>query len=96
MGYDSERKLEWDDEKSNLLKEVRGFHLVEVAYEILSDRFGKYSHPNYPDQTRAVGLIGGVYYTLAFEEVVDELGSFIHLVTYWKSEEWEIGKAYEE
>jgi len=44
----------------------------------------------YPNQSRAIGKHENKFYTLVFEEVQDELGEYIHLVTYWKSEPTEI------
>lgn len=90
MGFDEENGLEWDDSKSALCKRRRGYTLEVIAIKIFADPIGEYTHRNYPDQIRIVGLVDGKLYTLAFEEIEDEIGYFKHLVTYWEAEPWEV------
>ena len=92
MGYDDEFGLEWDDRKSEICQKRRGLALEEVGRQLLSNPVSTYSHPEYPDQLRAVGQISEVFYTLVFEDIDDDYGGYTHLVTYWRSERWEIEK----
>ena len=97
MGYDKEFKADWDDEKSRLCKEIkdRGYLIEEVARSVLKDTPAYYTHPRYPDQTRAVGRHNNRFFTLVFEETEDELGEHNHWVTYWAADKWEIDYYYE-
>lgn len=90
MGSDEDYQLEWNDEKSDLCRKRRGFSLREVAIGIFSSYYAEYTVEQYPTQSRAVGKHKNKFYTLVFEEVKDELGEYIHLVTYWQSEDFEI------
>ncbi len=90
MGFDESMGLEWDDEKSSLCKRRRGYLLQDLAKMVFASPVGEYTHRDYPEQIRLVGMADSKFYTLVFEEIEDDLGYYKHLITYWESEEWEV------
>ena len=81
MGNQDE--FHWDDEKSDLLEQTRGFSLYAVAEAIFSNEYVDYQHRSYPEQSRAIGNVEGTLITLVYEFVEDDFGSFVKLITYW-------------
>ncbi len=76
-------EFHWDDDKSDLLAQTRGYPLYDVAEKIFSHAYIEYQHRMYPEQSRAIGQVDGKLMTLVYEFVEDEFGSFIKLITYW-------------
>lgn len=82
MGYSE--GCEWDDEKSELLPYI-GIRL-EDCVAIVNSGVDPWGHPSYPGQLRKAGYIEGKgFFTVAFEEVTDGYGFFIHIITAWPS-----------
>jgi len=79
----SQGEFHWDDEKSDLLDQTRGFSLYAVAEAIFSNEYVAYQHRSYPEQSRAIGKVEGTLITLVYEFVEDDFGSFVKLITYW-------------
>jgi len=73
----------WDDEKSELLKQTRGFSLIEVAEQLFESEYVEYVHARYPEQTRVIGKVRQRVITLVYEVIDDDFISFTRLVTYW-------------
>ena len=63
---------------------MRGIGFEEVQ-EIFSHPYYLDQRLRHPEQSRAIGWVGGRLYTLIFEVRDDEEGEFYHLVTLWKS-----------
>jgi uncharacterized DUF497 family protein len=76
-------EFHWDDEKSDWLAKTRGYPLFEVADAIFSSEYVEYQHRRYPEQSRAIGYVGGKLMTLVYEFVEDDFGHLIKLITYW-------------
>ncbi|ETW92772.1 MAG: hypothetical protein ETSY1_42200 [Candidatus Entotheonella factor] len=80
MGNQDE--FHWDNDKSDLLEQTRGFSLYAVAEAIFSNVYVAYQHHLYPEQSRVIGSVEGMLITLVYEFVEDDFGSFIKLITY--------------
>ncbi len=55
MGHREE--FHWDDEKSAVLAQTRGYLLYDVAQAIFTNEYVVYQHRDYPQQSRAIGQI---------------------------------------
>ena len=79
----------WDENKSSLLKEERGYGLDEICEMVFYDRATKwevFENPNYPNQYRIIAKTSkSLFITLAVEDLQDEFGYFTKLVTWWPS-----------
>lgn len=81
MGHREE--FHWDDEKSDLLAQTRGYPLYDVAQAIFANTYVVYQHRDYPQQHRAIGKVERQLMTLVYEFIEDDFGSFVTLITYW-------------
>ena len=77
-------RFKFDPKKSARLKKERGISFKE-AQEM-------FDHPHYiepriddPNQSRAIGWVGGRLYTVIYELRYDKQGEYHHLVTLWKA-----------
>lgn len=77
-------RFDWDDHKSALLKENRGYSLGEVA-AILSGEYVERIKRDDPEQFIAIGYLGNTLLSVIYEVRYDEEGEYIWLITYWKS-----------
>ena len=77
-------RFDWDDDKSKLLKQNRGYSLEEVA-AVLAGEYVEQVKQDDPEQFIAVGYLGNTLLSVIYEiRYVDE-GEYIWLITYWKS-----------
>ena len=76
--------FDWDDRKSRLLKRKRGFSFEEVVriFEGVTVEGVKRDNPR---QWFAIGFLQGRLLTVIYEEIENEEGRYIWLVTYWSS-----------
>ena len=77
----------WDDKKAELLLEVRGYHIVDIAETLLDGEISPafYRHLQYPEQLRAIGPHKNRLFTVVFEDRDDEYGKITHLSNYWEA-----------
>jgi uncharacterized DUF497 family protein len=77
-------RFDWNDNKSAILKQNRGYSLEEVA-TILSGEYVERIKRDNPEQFIALGYLGNTLLSLIYEVRYDEEGEYIWLITYWKS-----------
>ncbi len=79
-------RFHFDARKSSRLKSSprRGIGFEE-AQEIFSHPFYLDQRLEIPEQQRAIGWVGGQFYTLIFEVREDREGEYYHLDTLWKA-----------
>lgn len=77
-------RFDWDDRKSQLLEETRGYTLAEVA-EILTGYYVERMKQDNPEQFIAIGYYQNKLISVIYELRYDEEGEYIWLVTYWPS-----------
>jgi uncharacterized DUF497 family protein len=77
-------RFDWNDNKSSILKQNRGYSLEEVA-TILSGEYVERIKRDNPEQFIAIGYLGNTLLSLIYEVRYDEEGEYIWLITYWKS-----------
>lgn len=77
-------RFDWNDNKSAILKQNRGYSLEEVA-TILSGEYVERIKRDNPEQFIAIGYLGNTLLSLIYEVRYDEEGEYIWLITYWKS-----------
>jgi len=82
-GMGNRDEFHWDDDKSDLLRRIRGLSLIEVAEELFKSEYVEYVHTFHPEQTRVIGKVRQRIITLVYEVVEDDFSSFTRLVTYW-------------
>jgi len=84
----------WNDEKNALLlaNPERGRNIFEVADAIFDGLHVEYTHPDYGEQSRAIGFSDGRLLTLAYELISQPFE--IHLITYWPASREE-GRIFE-
>lgn len=77
-------QIDWDDNKSELLKRERGLSLEECAEIFLgghvSDR-----KTDVPEQYFAIGFVQGQLITVIYEYREFEDEEIVWLITYWKA-----------
>lgn len=83
MGYDE--GCEWDDDKSGIIEELYGFSLLDCAPIVNDPDLIPWGHSAYPNQLRKCGLVDNRLVTVAYEDVEDAYGSFVHIITAWPS-----------
>ena len=77
-------RFDWNDQKSNLLRQSRGYSLEEVA-TILAGKYVEQIKRDDPEQFIAIGYLGNTLLSVIYEIRYDEEGEYIWLITYWKS-----------
>lgn len=77
-------RFKYDAKKGERLLRTRGVGFEEVQ-ELF---FGPYYLDQIlddPEQWVAIGWVNGLLYSVIYEEREDEVGTYFHLVTLWKS-----------
>lgn len=85
----------WDDDKSELTKAEHGVGLDEACKLIFYDEkthWKVFENDNYPNQYRVITKTKKGFLTLAMEDISDEYGEFIKLISCWNSSPKEKGK----
>jgi uncharacterized DUF497 family protein len=77
-------RFDWDNRKSQILEQSRGYSLEEVAL-ILAGEYVEQIRQDDPEQFIAIGYLGNSLLSVIYEIRYDEAGEYIWLVTYWKS-----------
>jgi uncharacterized DUF497 family protein len=77
-------RFDWDNRKSQILEQNRGYSLEEVAF-ILAGEYVEQIRQDDPEQFIAIGYLGNSLLSVIYEIRYDEAGEYIWLVTYWKS-----------
>lgn len=77
-------RFDWDDQKSQTLKQQRGYALDEVATVLASDYVERVKQDE-PEQFIAIGYFRNTLLSVIYEVRYDEEGEYIWLITYWQS-----------
>ncbi len=77
-------RFDWDNYKSQLLKQNRGYSLEEVATILASDYVERIKRHD-PEQFIAIGYLENTLLSVIYEVRYDDEGEYIWLITYWKS-----------
>ncbi len=77
-------RFDWDNQKSQLLKQNRGYSLEEAA-AILAGEYVEQIKRDDPEQFIAIGYLGSSLFSVIYEVRYDDQGEYIWLITYWKS-----------
>lgn len=77
-------RFDWDDRKSQLLKQTRGYSLEEVAI-IFENYYVERMKSDNPEQFIAIGYLRNILLSVIYEIRYDEGGEYHWLITYWKS-----------
>jgi uncharacterized DUF497 family protein len=77
-------RFDWDNQKSQLLKQNRGYSLEEAA-AVLAGEYVEQIKRDDPEQFIAIGYLESSLLSVIYEVRYDERGEYIWLITYWKS-----------
>jgi uncharacterized DUF497 family protein len=77
-------RFDWDERKSQLLQQQRGYSLQEVS-RILEGDYVERVKQDDPEQFIAIGYLRDTLLSLIYEIQYDEEGEYLRLITYWKS-----------
>ena len=77
-------RFDWNDDKSNLLKQNRGYSLEEVA-AVLAGKYVERIKRDDPEQFIAIGFLGNTLLSVIYEVRYDDEGEYVWLITYWTS-----------
>jgi uncharacterized DUF497 family protein len=77
-------RFKYNKAKSARLRATRGVGFDGVQ-EIWTHPYYLDQRREMPEQWRAIGWVGGRLYSVIFEERVDAVGEYIHLVTLWRA-----------
>jgi uncharacterized DUF497 family protein len=77
-------RFDWDNDKSQLLQESRGYSLDEVAV-VLAGEYVEQIKRDDPEQFIAIGYLEKTLLSIIYEIRYDEDGEYIWLITYWNS-----------
>jgi uncharacterized DUF497 family protein len=77
-------RFDWDNHKSQVLKQNRGYSLEEISVVLAGDYVEQVKR-DIPEQFIAIGYLGNTLLSVIYEIRYDEEGEYIWLVTYWKS-----------
>lgn len=77
-------RFDWDNQKSKLLKQKRGYSLQEVSV-ILAGEYVELIKRDDPEQFMAIGYLENALLSVVYEIRYDDEGEYIWLITYWKS-----------
>lgn len=87
-------RFDWNDSKSNFLKQTRGYTLEDIA-NIFRSHYVERIKNDAPEQFIAIGYLDNILLSVIYEIRYDEGGEYIWLITYWKSTKRE-RKIYEQ
>jgi uncharacterized DUF497 family protein len=74
-------RFDWDNHKSQLLKQKRGYSLEEVATILASDYVERMKQDD-PEQFIAIGYLKTSVLSVIYEVRYDDEGEYIWLITY--------------
>lgn len=77
-------RFDWDNHKSQVLKQNRGYSLEDISVILAGDYVEQVKRDD-PEQFIAIGYLGNTLLSVIYEIRYDEEGEYIWLVTYWKS-----------
>lgn len=77
-------RFDWDETKSQLLKNSRGYTLQQIA-NIFRDDYVERIKNDDPEQFIAIGYLDNILLSVIYEIRYDQEGEYIWLITYWKS-----------
>jgi uncharacterized DUF497 family protein len=77
-------RFDWDNDKSQLLQESRGYSLDEVTV-VLAGEYVEQIKRDEPEQFIAIGYLEKTLLSIIYEIRYDEEGEYIWLITYWNS-----------
>jgi uncharacterized DUF497 family protein len=77
-------RFDWDDAKSQMLQENRGYSLEEVAI-VLAGEYVEQVKRDEPEQFIAIGYLEGMLLSIIYEIRYDTEGEYVWLITYWQS-----------
>ena len=77
-------RFDWDNHKSQLLQQNRGYSLEEISVVLAGDYVEQVKRDD-PEQFIAIGYLGNTLLSVIYEIRYDEEGEYVWLVTYWKS-----------
>jgi uncharacterized DUF497 family protein len=77
-------RFDWDNHKSQLLEQSRGYSLEEAS-RILAGDYVEQVKRDDPEQFIAIGYLGNTLLSVIYEIRYDEEGEYVWLITYWKS-----------
>lgn len=77
-------RFDWDNYKSQVLKQNRGYSLENISVVLAGDYVEQVKRDD-PEQFIAIGYLENILLSVIYEIRYDEEGEYIWLVTYWKS-----------
>jgi uncharacterized DUF497 family protein len=77
-------RFDWDNDKSQLLQENRGYSLDEVSV-VLAGKYVEQIKRDDPEQFIAIGYLEKTLLSIIYEIRYDKEGEYIWLITYWNS-----------
>ena len=77
-------RFDWDNHKSQLLQQNRGYSLEEVSI-VLAGEYVEQIKRDDPEQFIAIGYLENTLLSVIYEIRYDDEGDYIWLITYWKS-----------
>jgi uncharacterized DUF497 family protein len=77
-------RFDWDNHKSQVLKQNRGYSLEEISVVLAGDYVEQVKRDD-REQFIAIGYLGNTLLSVIYEIRYDEEGEYIWLVTYWES-----------
>jgi uncharacterized DUF497 family protein len=77
-------RFDWDNDKSQLLQESRGYSLDEVTVVLAGDYVEQIKRDE-PEQFIAIGYLEKTLLSIIYEIRYDEEGEYVWLITYWNS-----------
>jgi uncharacterized DUF497 family protein len=77
-------RFDWDETKSQLLKNSRGYTLQQIANIFRNDYVERIKNDD-PEQFIAIGYLNNILLSVIYEIRYDQEGEYIWLITYWKS-----------
>ncbi len=77
-------RFDWDNDKSQLLQETRGYSLDEITV-VLAGEYVEQIKRDDPEQFIAIGYLEETLLSIIYEIRYDEDGEYVWLITYWNS-----------
>ena len=77
-------RFDWDNDKSQLLQDSRGYSLDEVT-AVLAGEYVEQIKRDDPEQFIAIGYLEKTLISIIYEIRYDQEGEYIWLITYWDS-----------
>ncbi|MBC7515178.1 MAG: hypothetical protein H7237_01885 [Alkalinema sp. FL-bin-369] len=77
-------RFDWDNNKSQLLQESRGYSLDEISI-VLAGEYVEQIKRDDPEQFIAIGYLEKTLLSIIYEIRYDKDGEYVWLITYWNS-----------